>query len=88
MTVRLSEGRFCRIWEICIGRRWSVMMYDCIWDWTAFTSIRERFSIVFFCTTIQSLRVRTPAIRRENATTSFRPLVQIAFSEILMDLLQ
>lgn len=77
------RGCCCRIWEICIGRRWSVMMYDCIWDWTAYTSIGERFSIVFFCTAIQSLRVRIPAVRRETATVSIRPLVQIVFLEIL-----
>jgi hypothetical protein len=58
-------------------------MYDCIWDWTAYTSIGERFSIVFFCTTIQSLLVRIPAVRRENATVSIRPLVHIALFEIL-----
>ena len=60
------------------------MMYDCIWDWTAYTSIGERFSIVFFCTAIQSLRVRIPAVRRETATVSIRPLVHIVFFEILI----
>lgn len=26
MIVRSSEGFNCRMWEICIGRRWSVMI--------------------------------------------------------------
>ena len=51
---------------------------DCLYKhWRAFQQC------IIFCTAIQSLRVRIPAVRRETATVSIRPLVQIVFLEIL-----
>jgi hypothetical protein len=59
------------------------MMYDCIWDWTAYTSIGERFSMVFMYH-YSVFTCSHPCRSTGDATLSIRPLVQIVFFEILI----
>ena len=85
MIVRLSEGVLLKDMENlhwAAMERYDVRLHlglDCLYKhWRAFQRC------IILCTAIQSLRVRIPAVRRENATVSIRPLVHIVFFEILI----